>query len=168
MAPGIPLRSLFRRRSKRARVDRLAPWLLLGPALDESGYRDLVTQGVTHVVDLREEAEDDASMMAALGLRWRRLPIRDHAAPSPGQIEDLRAWLTHEPGDGGVVVYLHCQAGVGRAPTVAIVLLMHQGIPLANAHRQVRVARPGAHPTAAQDAYLEALASRLGLLHDRR
>ncbi len=168
MAPGIPLRSLFRRRSKRARVDRLAPWLLLGPALDEAGYRDLVTQGVTHVVDLRGEAEDDASMMAALGLHWRRLPIRDHAAPAPGQIEDLRAWLTHERGDGAVVMYLHCHAGLGRAPTVAIALLMHQDIPLADAHRQVRAARPGAQPTAAQEAYLQALAHRLGPPHAQR
>lgn len=160
MAPRIHFFSLFRRPSRWARVDRVSPWLFLGPALDEAGYRDLVTQGVTHVVDLRDEDADDAKMMAALGFQWRHLPIRDRAAPAPGQVEDLREWLTRESG-GDAVLYIHCHAGLGRTPTVAIALLMYQGVPLADAHRQVRGARPGAQPTAAQDAYLEALARRL-------
>lgn len=153
---------LFRRRTRRVRVDRVAPWLYLGPVLDERGYRGLREQGVTHVVDLREEAADDDSLMAALGLRWRRLPIRDHAAPSPEQIDELRSWLEAEsPGPDEPIVYLHCHAGLGRTPTVAIALLMHREVPLADAHRQVRAARPGAQPTAAQDAFLDALARRL-------
>jgi protein-tyrosine phosphatase len=160
MAPGIPLISLFRRRSRRERVDRVSPWLFLGPALDEAGYRDLIAQGVTHVVDLREEGSDDATMMAALGFQWCHLPMRDRAAPAPGQVEDLRDWFARDS-DDDAVLYIHCHAGLGRTPTVAIALLMHQGVPLADAHRQVRGARPGAQPTAAQDAYLEALAMRL-------
>lgn len=162
MAPGL-LSRLFRRRPKRGRVDRVAPWLYLGPALGEDGYRGLRDEGVTHVVDLRAEDADDGALMAALGLRWRRVPVRDRAAPEPGQLDDLRSWLEAEAGGpDGPVVYLHCHAGFGRTPTVAIALLMHRQIPLADAHRQVRAARPGAQPTAAQDAFLEALARRLG------
>ena len=161
MAPGIPF-GLFRRRSRRGRVDRVAPWLYLGPALDEYGYRDLRDQGVTHVVDLRAEDADDEALMAALGLRWRRFPIPDRAAPAPGQLDDLLSWLEAESaGLDEPVVYLHCHAGLGRTPTVAIALLMHRDLPLADAHRHVRAARPGAQPTAAQDAFLEALALRL-------
>lgn len=143
-------------------MDRVAPWLFLGPALDAVGYRDLRDQGVTHVVDLRDEDEDDVSLMASLGLRWRRFPIRDRSAPALGQLEELRAWLAGErDGEDPPVVYLHCHAGLGRTPTVAIALLMHEDVPLADAHRQVRAARPGAQPTAAQEAYLQALALRL-------
>lgn len=161
MAPGVPF-GLFRRRPKRGRVDRVAPWLYLGPALDEGGYRDLRDQGVTHVVDLRAEDADDDALMAALGLRWRRMPIPDRAAPAPEQLDELLSWLTAESaGLDEPVVYLHCHAGLGRSPTVAIALLMHRDILLADAHRQVRAARPGAQPTAAQDAFLEALARRL-------
>lgn len=167
MAPGIRFGSLFRRRSRRARVDRVSPWLFLGPALDEAGYRDLVAQGVTHVADLREEGSDDAGTMAALGLQWRHLPMRDRAAPSSGQVEDLRDWFARAA-DDEAVLYVHCHAGFGRTPTVAIALLMHGGLPLADAHLQVRGARPDAQPTAAQDAYLEALARRLAPRADRR
>ncbi len=62
------------------------------------------------------------------------------------------------PGRAGCV---SAHAGLGRTPTVAIALLMHREVPLADAHRQVRAARPGAQPTAAQDAFLDALAQRL-------
>ncbi|RJQ12423.1 MAG: phosphatase, partial [Dehalococcoidia bacterium] len=130
---------------RHVRVDRIAPWLYLGPALDEHGYRDLRDRGVTHVVDLRDEDVDDDSLMAALGLRWLWLPIPDRAAPTPEQIDNLIEWLAagsdnrDEP-----VVYLHCHAGLGRTPTVAIALLLHRDIPLADAHQQVRAARPGA------------------------
>ena len=161
MTFGVPFR-FFRRRPKRVRVDRVAPWLYLGPALDEDGYRDLRDQGVTHVVDLREEDADDDALMAALGLQWRRLPIPDRAAPEPEQLDELLSWLEAESaGADEPVVYLHCRAGLERTPTVAIALLMHRDVPLADAHRQIRVARPGAQPTAAQDAFLEALANRL-------
>ena len=143
-------------------MDRVAPWLFLGPALDAAGYRSLREQGVTHVVDLRDEDEDDPNLMESLGFRWLRLPIPDRKAPAPGQIEELRAWLAADRGvEGESVLYLHCRAGLGRTPTVAIALLMHEDMPLRDAHRQVRAARPGAQPTAAQDAYLEDLATRI-------
>lgn len=161
MGRGTPFR-FFRRRPKRGRVDRIAPWLYLGPALDAEGYRALRDEGVTHVVDLRAEASDDGVSMAALGLRWRRLPIADRGAPEPGQIDELLGWLKAAAGDPDEpVVYLHCHAGFGRTPTVAIALLMHRDIPLPDAHQQVLAARPGAQPTAAQDAFLAALARRL-------
>lgn len=123
---------------------------------------------MTHVVDLREEDEDDAGLMASLGFQWRRLPIPDRKAPAPGQIEELRAWFAADRGaEGESVLYLHCRAGLGRTPTVAIALLMHEDIPLRDAHRQVRAARPGAQPTAAQDAYLEDIARRIKLSDSR-
>lgn len=158
MAPGFP----WSRRRRRPPFHRVAPWLFLGPALDRRGYEALRDEGVTHVVDLREEDSDDRDLMTRLGLRWRRIPIPDRAAPAPEQVDDLRAWLSAEGADGDEpVVYLHCHAGFGRTPTVAIALLMHRDIPLADAHRQVVMARTGAQPTAAQDAFLRALQQRL-------
>ncbi|TAJ16430.1 MAG: hypothetical protein EPO65_13285 [Dehalococcoidia bacterium] len=161
MVPGFRLTSLLRRRPKSARVDRVAPWLFVGPALDAAGYRDLRDRGVTHVVDLREEDADDPGLMASLGLKWLRLPIPDRKAPAPGQLDELRSWLAVDSGEGDPVLYIHCHAGLGRTPTVAIALLMHHDMPLRDAHRHVRAARPGAQPTASQDAYLEDLARRI-------
>jgi protein-tyrosine phosphatase len=161
MAPAFPL-GLFRRRRRRPPFHRVAPWLFLGPALDRRDYEALRDEGVTHVVDLRAEDSDDRDLMARLGLRWRRLPIPDRAAPAPEQVDELLAWLSDGRAEEEPVVYLHCHAGFGRTPTMAIALLMHRDIPLADAHRQVVMARPGAQPTAEQDAFLRALERRLG------
>ncbi len=151
----------FVRRPPALPVDRVAPWLLIGPALDEGGYRRLTELGVTHVADLREEAADNEGVMGALGLRWMRLPIPDRAAPSIDDVERLIAWWEGERSEERAL-YLHCRAGFGRTPTVAIALLVHKGMPLMDAHRHVRAARPAAQPTEAQMAFLESFADRFG------
>ena len=60
--------------------------------------------------------------------------------------------------DEGIIV--HCGAGVGRAGTVAIALLMRRGVPLDDALATVAASRPMAGPqTIAQALFLEELAS---------
>lgn len=89
-----PLRSVFRRDPLRA--GQVASWLSVGPALDGPGYLRLRLQGVTHVVDLRDERCDDPDEMDSLGIRWRRLPIAERDAPTPRQIADRIHWLDAE------------------------------------------------------------------------
>jgi protein-tyrosine phosphatase len=137
------------------RVDRVAPWLFIGPELLIDQYAELRRRGVTHVVDLREEGSDDADSLQALGFRWRRIPILDRRAPTDAQLADLIAWLDADA-DPNVdqAVYLHCHAGLGRTPTVAIALLMQHNLTLAEAHRMVLAARPEAAPTTRQLEWL--------------
>lgn len=72
-------------------------------------------------------------------------------------LDQLKARLN--AGDGLVI---HCGAGMGRAGTTAIALLMDLGVPLDDAMVAVRAARPGAGPqTAEQDALLAAYARLL-------
>ncbi|MCK9497180.1 MAG: hypothetical protein M0R75_17040, partial [Dehalococcoidia bacterium] len=49
------------------RVDRVAPWLLIGPDLLLDQYEELRRRGVTHVLDLRDEGSDDAGALEAMG-----------------------------------------------------------------------------------------------------
>ena len=136
----------------------MAPWLLVGPALDAAGYAHLAHVGVTHVLDLRSEDSDDPGMMESLGLSWRRVPIDDRAAPTPDQLAEITAWL--ESAEAGVAtVYIHCQGGLGRSPTVATALLMQKGFSRAESHRLVFGARSVAAPTEDQAAWLADLDS---------
>ena len=140
------------------RVDRVAPWLYIGPELLIDQYAELRRRGVTHVVDLREEGSDDADSLIALGFRWRRIPVLDRRAPTDAQLADLIAWLDADA-DPNVdqAVYVHCHAGLGRTPTVAIALLMQHDLTLAEAQRMVLAARPEAAPTTRQLEWLDLL-----------
>jgi len=145
-----------------AKIDRVAPWLYIGPALPADALADLSARGVTHVLDLRAEDSDDPVAMERLGLRWRRIPILDREPPEDAQLESIIDWLDSEADPSGEqAVYIHCHAGAGRTPTVAIALLMHQHLTLAESRRLVFAARPGVAPTEAQMAWLEALEARL-------
>lgn len=145
--------SRIRSQTRRADYARVAPWLLVGPVLDSSGYAALAEEGVTHVLDLRDEASDDPSAMRRLNLEWRRVPIRDRTAPTREQLADINAWLdASEPEQA--VLYVHCEGGLGRAPTIAIALLMQRGFTRAEAHRFVLTARSMSAPTPEQDAWL--------------
>ena len=153
-----PLRAVFGRDTLRA--GQVASWLQIGPALTGPAYLRLRLQGITHVVDLRDEDCDDPDEMDALDLRWRRLPVADGEAPTQRQLDDLMRWLDAEADEvPDAVLYLHAATGQGRAATVAVALLMHQGHALADARRQVLEALPQAVPSA---EFLESLASRLG------
>lgn len=144
------------------RIDRVAPWLYIGPALSADRVADLVEQGVTHVLDLREEGSDNPALMEQMGLRWRRIPIADRAAPGDDQLEAILDWLDSEVDTGREqAVYVHCHAGLGRTPTIAIALLMQQQLTLAEARRIVFAARPEVSPTEPQMAWLELLEARL-------
>jgi len=139
-------------------IDRVAPWLLIGPALRDRDYPRLKEHGVTHVVDLREEGADDESLMRSLGFHWRRLPIPDRAAPTLEQIDELVRWLDASPADQETL-YLHCEGGMGRTPTVAIALLLRQGFALPEALRLVQSARAESSPTRRQLAWLQRIAA---------
>jgi protein-tyrosine phosphatase len=162
------IRSLFggtpapRPSARDERIDRVAPWLYIGPALPADRVADLVEQGITHVLDLREEGSDDPALMEQLGIRWRRIPIADRVAPEDEQLEAILDWLDREADTGrDQAVYVHCHAGLGRTPTIAIALLMQQELTLAEARRIVFAARPEVSPTEPQMDWLELLEARL-------
>jgi predicted protein tyrosine phosphatase len=131
------------------RVDRVAPWLLIGPALLPEDYNRIAERGVTHVLDLRAERFDDIGAIRALGIHWRNVAVHDRLAPTVDQLHELLDWIDDEVRPDGVL-YMHCEGGLGRTPTVAIALLLQQGYTLPEAHRMVLAARPEISPTGAQ------------------
>lgn len=99
-----------------------------------------------------------------LGLRWHHLPIIDQCAPDRSF---ERLWRTTRPGlvntlraGGGVLV--HCKGGLGRAGTVAAMLLLdcETASTAADAIARVREVRPGAVETYQQELYLNTWASQ--------
>ncbi len=156
-----PLRAVFGRDSFRA--GQVASWLHIGPALDGPGNLRLRLQGITHVVDLRDECCDDPDEMDSLGIHWRRLPIAEREAPTARQLSDLMRWLDAEADEiPNAALYLHGAEGRGRTATVAIALLMHQDVSQDEAQRRAVEVWPTVALSPAQRAFIDELAARLG------
>lgn len=127
--------------------------LAVGGSFQARDLRRLISEGVDAVVDLREEAADDAQALAQRGIEWCHLPTPDTRALSQEQlaqgVEWVRGWMAR-----GKRVLVHCEHGVGRSPLLACAVLVSQGFSAPAALEAVRAKRWQAAPN---DRQLEAL-----------
>ena len=114
--------------------------------------------GLDLVVDLTCEWSAPRRVRALPG--YRCLPVLDGSTPPDddaflGLLEEILA----TPGG----VYVHCEEGRGRAPTLAAALLLARGIvsDVDAAIELVRKARPAARPTRTDRGFLQRVAPRL-------
>lgn len=123
--------------------DLILPQLWLGGAPTyQRDYDYLREQGITAVVDIRAEREDDLSFYAQHGITHLKLRVPDIAAPSPEIIEQGVDFMASEMADGRVV-YVHCAKGRGRSATlVAGYLMKHEGMSFEEARAFMVAKRP--------------------------
>lgn len=117
----------------------VTPHLYVGPQFRGPGKRMLQARGINACVNMRIEHDD-----AALGLaleRYLHLPTIDDDAPSLEHFEQGVAFIREVIAEGGKV-YIHCGAGVGRAPSMAAAYLMAEGHTLEEAIALIRKPRP--------------------------
>jgi protein-tyrosine phosphatase len=128
--------------------------LALGPSPGAVSFEQLAAVGISAILCLQEVGECPApSEPSQLGMRWARVPVADgHAGGAIGldqlrrAVAQIRRWR-----EEGRMVYVHCYAGIGRAPTVcAAYLAACEGSSLGEALARVKQARPLASPTAQQ------------------
>jgi hypothetical protein len=121
------------------RFSRVTPQLYVGPQFNAQGKRLLERDGVTGCVNMRIE-RDDAAYGLALA-RYLHLPTVDDTAISDEHLEKGISFIREVIQEGGKV-YIHCGAGVGRAPTMAAAYLMSEGYSLDDALALIRKVRP--------------------------
>jgi protein-tyrosine phosphatase len=128
-------------RAGRPTLAAILPNLLIGeyPAVDDAGWLRSVHQ-VTAVFSLQDDS-DLASKCLDLrqlehtyrqhGLRFHRVPVPDCDLETFAHLLDPIVSSLTELLRQGERVYLHCNAGMNRAPTVAIAYLhTAHGLPL--------------------------------------
>lgn len=121
------------------RYGMVTPQLCVGAQFNARGKRVLEQQGFNACVNMRIEKDD-----AALGLaleRYLHLPTVDDEAPSMEHLERGAVFIRDVIAGQGKV-YIHCGAGVGRAPTMAAAYLVAEGHSLREALEMIRAARP--------------------------
>lgn len=122
--------------------------------------------GASHLITLIEAWEAEELRIQQLperasvyGLQWHWLPITDGAAPDE---RFLRPWKELGPRLcdellAGRRLVVHCKGGLGRAGTVAALILLGTRTAQSadSAIARVRAVRPGAIETLAQEEFIE-------------
>ena len=126
--------------------------------------------GAAAVVTLIEDHEFEmlsvrplGEAVMARGIEWHHLPVRDLNYPTP---ETMACWQTlspqlHQILECGGKVLVHCRGGLGRAGTLAALILIERGRTASDAIQEVRSVRRGAVETVEQERWLECHAQGL-------
>ncbi|MDF2967839.1 MAG: dual specificity protein phosphatase family protein [Nocardioidaceae bacterium] len=165
LVPRSPLETAIDRdtqpRLRVANADFVTPRLLVGGDLD---YRDekavaqlaeLVSIGVTHIVDARIEASDEDFVAA----RVPAMAYLHHGVDDAGQ-RIPAAWfdvgvdfaVSALEDDPDAMVLSHCHMGINRGPSLGFAILLAQGWNPMDALNRIRTVRPIAFVAYAEDA----------------
>jgi protein-tyrosine phosphatase len=109
------------------------------PRIEE--WPEVLEAGISCVFDLRAEAATDPQVLERYNLAHIHVPIAEGAAPVDADLEALTQAVINAV-ENGRRVLLHCREGRGRSPLVACATLVRQGLPLPEAFRVLRTARP--------------------------
>lgn len=123
--------------------DRIAPQLWLGGAPHyPRDYQFLLDNGITAVLNIRAEREDDVVMYRAQGINYLQLKVLDVTVPSEEMI-DAGVEFLHQQVKDGRVVLVHCAKGRGRSATIlAGYMMKYEGMSFDEANEQMKKARP--------------------------
>lgn len=113
---------------------------------------DLVEHGVTHVLDVRHEADDAAlwTHVPEVSYRWDGIDDAGQRVPA-AWFERITDWAVDAVEAGGVVL-THCHMGINRGPSAGFAVLLRLGWDPVEALTAIRSARPIAHTWYAEDA----------------
>lgn len=120
-------------------TDRIA---VGGGIWNAGNMADVARAGVTHIVDMQAEF-DDTSLAEPLGIEVLWNPVDDDFQPKPPEVfqrgvEFVQEALKQEQSK----VFIHCAAGVHRAPMMTLAVLCSLGWKLATAMQAIANRRP--------------------------
>lgn len=118
---------------------RVTPQIWVGPQFNRRGKEYLAAQGVNGCVNLRVEFDDAAHGLALQ--HYCYLPTVDDDCPSPEHFQKGVDFIREVVQSGGQV-YIHCKAGVGRAPTLAAAYFVAEGMSVEEAVALIKRTRP--------------------------
>lgn len=116
-------------------------------------WQELDKLGIYADIDLRREHEEIPHKVEV----HLKLPVVDTYPPTPLQTK-IGVDAIESVIKDGKKVYVHCQIGHGRSPTlVAAYFILKEGLSAEDAVTKVKSGRPEAHPTDRQLEFLKQL-----------
>ncbi len=120
-------------------TDRIA---VGGGIWHEEKMIEVVRAGVTHIVDMQIEF-DDTKLAEPYGVKVLWNPTDDDYQPKPGALLRRGVDFSLEAlEDPEAKVFIHCAAGVHRAPMMTLAVLCAMGWPLQDAIEIIETQRP--------------------------
>jgi protein-tyrosine phosphatase len=102
---------------------------------------EIVAAGITHVIDMRAEFDDDTLNDSRIAILW--LPqVDDGEMRPPGHYRKGIQFALPALALPNTKVFPHCSAGLNSGPTMCYALLRAFGFPQNDAIAMVRTARP--------------------------
>ena len=145
------------------KYSRVTDSMYVGPQHRINGKHALEQAGITHIVNMRSEFDDKSYGLTLADGRsdnYCYLPTIDDDPISAEHIERGIAFIGSAIQSSGKV-YIHCSAGVGRAPSMAAAFLISKGYSTEEALGLIRQARPFIKPTAVQISALKLFESKV-------
>ena len=103
---------------------------------------EVVRAGVTHIIDMQIEF-DDTPLAEPYGVRVLWNPTDDDFSFKPAELFQRGVEFGLEALDEGESkLFIHCAAGVHRAPMMTLALLRAQGLELEDAMEMIQSRRP--------------------------
>lgn len=114
---------------------------------------DLIEAGVTHVLDVRMEANDTGWWAEIPMVEYLNAGIDDAGQRVPTWwFEEIVSWALSALEDPGSLVLTHCHMGINRGPSAGFAILLGLGWDPVEAIDAIRKARPIANVWYAEDA----------------
>jgi atypical dual specificity phosphatase len=116
---------MYERIGRQRWFDKITDQLWLGGAPTyQRDYHFLHENGITAVLNIRAEREDDLIFYKEKGINHLQLKVYDVMLPDFEILDDGIAWIEDQVQDGRVVL-VHCAKGRGRSATLLAAYLMH-------------------------------------------
>ena len=103
--------------------------------------RLLAENGFCSILDLREEDEDDKTQLNHYKINYLRIPIKDRNTPTTSQTELAINWIKQNTSNHEKI-FIHCNLGRGRAPLLACLYLISNGLDPVESIKKIKKKRP--------------------------
>jgi predicted protein tyrosine phosphatase len=120
------IRFTYEKLLSNAWFSQITPQLWLGGAPTYSrDYQFILANGITAVLNIRAEREDDIAFYTQHGINHVQYKVPDISVPDDATITDAVDWIAEQVADGRVVL-VHCAKGRGRSAALLAAYLMRE------------------------------------------